>query len=47
MPSLVVRIPREDLNHLRIIANSRSQTISALLREILIANCQQLQKNTR
>jgi hypothetical protein len=32
---------------LRIIASSRSQTISSLLREILIANCQQLQKNTR
>jgi hypothetical protein len=37
MPSLVVRIPREDLNRLRVLANSRSQPISALLRDILVA----------
>jgi hypothetical protein len=47
MPPLVVRIPSEDLNHLRIMANSRSQTISALLREVLIAYCRELQENTR
>jgi hypothetical protein len=47
MRSLVVRPPGEDLHHLRILANTRSQAISALLREILAAYCQQLQKNTR
>jgi hypothetical protein len=47
MRSLVVRIPGDDLNHLRIIANTRAQTISSLLREILAAYCQQMQKNAR
>jgi hypothetical protein len=42
MGSLVVRVPSEDLNHLRILADTHSQTISALLREILIAYCRQL-----
>jgi hypothetical protein len=47
MGSLVVRVSNEDLNHLRILANTRSQTISSLLREILIAYCRQLREPTR
>jgi hypothetical protein len=41
MRSLVVRVPREDVIRLRIEANTRSQTISALLREILADYCRQ------
>ena len=39
---VVVRLPGEDLNRLRILANSRNQALSALLRDVLIAYCQQL-----
>jgi hypothetical protein len=45
MRSLVVRFPDEDLNRLRVLANSRSQPISALLHDILVAYCQQLQEH--
>ena len=43
MRPLVVRFPGEDISRLRLLANSRSQTLSALLREILAAYCRQLQ----
>jgi hypothetical protein len=39
MPPVVVRLPDEDLSCLRVLANSRGQILSALLRGILIAYC--------
>jgi hypothetical protein len=40
MRPVVVRFPGEDLSRLRVLANSRGQPLSALLRNILIAYCQ-------
>jgi hypothetical protein len=37
MRPVVVRFPGEDLSCLRVLANSRGQPLSALLRNILIA----------
>jgi predicted DNA-binding protein len=45
MRPVVVRFPGEDLSRLRILANSRGQTLSALLRDILKDYCRQLREN--
>jgi predicted DNA-binding protein len=47
MRPVVVRLPDEDLSRLRILANTCGRTISALLRDILTAYCQQLRENAR
>jgi hypothetical protein len=46
MGTLVVRLHGSEVSRLRLEANSRGKTSSALVRDILIAYCQQLQKNT-